>query len=98
MSDRHLEEPGAGAKGTSSAPEERRSGTGTWVGYVIFALVLLFLLIFDVQAAVQRQWVNFTGITLFTLAFAVIPTGGAKWLRRSVRDRKPSGRRHNLTS
>ena len=72
-------------------PEARRGGTGAWAGYVIFALFLLFLLfllIFDAQAAVQREWANFTGITVFTLAFVIVPTGGAKWFRRSVLGRK----------
>jgi protein-S-isoprenylcysteine O-methyltransferase Ste14 len=60
---------------------------GSWAGYLIFALFLLFLIVFDAQAAYQHQWANFTGITVFMLAFVIVPTGGAKWLRRSLRHR-----------
>lgn len=54
---------------------------------MIFALALLFLILFGAQAVYQRQWVNVTGITVFTVLFLIVPTGGAKWLRRVLRDR-----------
>jgi hypothetical protein len=57
---------------------------------LIFALILLFLIVFDAQAVYQHQWANFTGITVFTLIFLIVPTGGARWLRRVLRDRKSS--------
>lgn len=88
MWDGHVREPETGENSSWRTPEVRRRGTGAWAGYVIFALFLLFLLIFDAQAAVQREWANFTGITVFTLAFVIVPTGGAKWFRRSVLGRK----------
>jgi len=55
---------------------------------LIFALALLLLIFFDAQAVYQRQWANVTGITIFTMLFLIVPTGGAKWLRRALRDRK----------
>lgn len=59
-----------------------------WAGSLIFALFLLFLILFDAQAAYQHQWANVTGISVFTLIYLIIPTGGARWLRRPLRDRK----------
>lgn len=71
------------------SPEARRlKAAGTWVGYLIFALVLLFLIVLTAEYAYQHQWVDFTGATVFTLLFLIIPTGGVKWLRRALRDRK----------
>jgi hypothetical protein len=73
----------------SDAPRERpRKAAGIWVGSLIFALFLLFLIIFDAQAVYQHQWANVAGITVFTLLFLTIPTGGAKRLRRALRERK----------
>jgi hypothetical protein len=70
------------------APQARQQKTaGSWAGYLIFGLFLLFLIVFDAQTAYQHEWANFTGITVFILAFATVPTGGAKWLRRSLRHR-----------
>ena len=66
----------------------RRKAAGTWVASLIFALALLLLIFFDAQAVYQHQWANVTGITVFTLLFLIVPTGGAKWLRRALRDRK----------
>jgi hypothetical protein len=79
------------------SPEaRRRAGAGTWVGYLMFALFLLFLIIFDAHAVYQREWANVAGITVFTLIYLIVPTGGARWLRRALRDRKspepPDGR------
>jgi hypothetical protein len=74
------------------SPEgRRRKAAGTWVGSLIFSLFLLFLLVFDAQAVYQHQWANVSGITVFILLFLIIPTGGAKWVRRMLRDRKPPG-------
>jgi hypothetical protein len=71
------------------APEaRRRKAAGTWAGSLIFAMCLLFLIVFDAQAVYQRQWANVTGITVFIVLFSIVPTGGAKWLRRTLRDRK----------
>ena len=62
--------------------------TGAWAGYLIFALILLFLIVIDAQFAYEREWRSFTGAAVFTLAFLIIPTGGLKWLRRSAQARK----------
>lgn len=74
----------------------RRKAYGAWAGYLVFALSLLFLIVFDAQAVYQHQWANVAGITVFTLLFVIVPTGGAKWLRRVLGDRKspkpPNGR------
>jgi hypothetical protein len=72
------------------APQQKPSGV--WVGYLIFALILLSLIVIDAQAAYDREWANVAGITLFTLAFMIVPTGGLKRLRRSVRARQPTAR------
>jgi membrane protein DedA with SNARE-associated domain len=81
---------------SDSSGTRRRNAAGTWVGSLIFALFLLFLIVFDGQAVYQHQWDNFTGITVFILIFLIVPTGGARWLRRALRDRKspkpPGGR------
>jgi protein-S-isoprenylcysteine O-methyltransferase Ste14 len=66
----------------------RRRTAGIWVGYLIFALVLLFLIVLTVQYAYQHQWADFTWAIVFTLLFLIIPTGGARWLRRALRDRQ----------
>jgi protein-S-isoprenylcysteine O-methyltransferase Ste14 len=74
------------------APEaRRRKAAGAWAGSLIFALCLLFLIVFDAQAVYQHQWASVTGITVFILLFLFVPTGGARWLRRTLRDRKPPG-------
>lgn len=88
MRDGHVRGPESGDESSWRTAEARPRVAGAWAGYVIFALFLLFLLIFDAQAAVQREWANFTGITVFILAFAIVPTGAAKWFRRSVLGRK----------
>ena len=79
--------------GFSSDPaeERRRRATGVWGGYLVFALFLLFLIVFDAQAIRQHQWGSVAGITVFTLLFLIVPTGGAIWLRRAFRDRNPPG-------
>jgi protein-S-isoprenylcysteine O-methyltransferase Ste14 len=80
----------------SDAPEAaRQKVTGAWVGYLIFALILLYLIVLDAQFAYGREWRSFTGTTAFTLAFLLVPTGGARWLRRSWRARKPPARLRN---
>lgn len=43
---------------------------------------------FDAQAVYQHQWANVAGITVFTLLFLIVPTGGAKRLRRLLTDRR----------
>jgi len=71
------------------SPEgRRRKAAGTWAGSLIFVLCLLFFLVFDAQAAYQHQWANVTGITVFAVLFLIVPTGGARWLRRVLKDRK----------
>jgi len=84
----------AGPPGSDSgAPGARRQkGGGAWAGYLIFSLILLWLIVVAAQAAYLREWPNFAGATLFTLAFLVVPTGGLKWLRRLVQARKSSRR------
>ena len=83
---------GAGAPGPASDPPKARGrkATGTWAGFVIFALVLLYMIIFDARIASQHRWVNFTGITVFILVFVIVATGGAKRLRRVLKDRQSS--------
>ena len=83
MGDARPPEPAPGTR-----KMRRRKAAGTWVGSLIFALALLLLIFFDAQAVYQHQWVNVIGITVFTLLFLIVPTGGAKWLRRALRDRK----------
>ena len=80
-----------GSSGAASdEPEVRRQKpTGAWAGYLIFALCLLVLIVLAAQAAYDHSWAHFTGITVVTLAFVIVPTGGVKWLRRSLRGRKP---------
>jgi len=71
------------------SPEaQRRKTAGKWVGYLIFALCLLLLIAFAARYAYQHQWADFAGVTVFTLLFLIVPTGGARWLRRALRDRK----------
>lgn len=80
--------PGSG----SDAPEATQHKTaGAWVGYLIFALILLFLIVIDAQAGYEREWASFTGITVFTLAFVIVPTGGLRWLRASRARKPPAG-------
>ena len=77
--------PGA----ASDEPEVRRQKpTGAWAGYLIFALCLLVLVVLGARAAYDHSWARFTGITVVTLAFVIVPTGGVKWLRRALRGRK----------
>lgn len=74
-------------------PEPQPPGVaGAWVGYLIFALLLMILLFFDAQAAYEGEWANFAGVTVFILALAIGPTGGLKWLRRFAQSRKPPTR------
>jgi protein-S-isoprenylcysteine O-methyltransferase Ste14 len=81
-----------GEEPAPDSPERRRQKTaGTWVGYVIFTLVLLYLICYDLQVIYQHQWADVTGCTvffLFILLFVIVPTGGAKRLRRVLRCRK----------
>jgi hypothetical protein len=71
------------------SPEAWRQRTaGTWVGYLIFALVLLFLIVVAAVYAYQHQWADFTSAIVVTLLFLIVPSGGARWLRRVRRDRK----------
>jgi protein-S-isoprenylcysteine O-methyltransferase Ste14 len=87
---------GTGLPGSEPEAREapRQKPAGAWIGYLIFALILLFQIVIDAQAAYEREWANFTGITLFTLAFLVVPTGGLRWLlRRAAQARKPPAHR-----
>jgi len=77
--------------GAREAPQHLSAGA--WVGYLIFALILLFEIVIDAQAAFDGEWANFIGITVFTLAFLVVPTGGLRWLlRRAAQARRPTRR------
>jgi hypothetical protein len=79
---------GGAAQPASTGPDTpRRKSSGAWAGYLIFALFIMFLLVFDAQVAYQGEWANFAGITVFTLLFVTIPTGAAKRVRRALRDR-----------
>jgi hypothetical protein len=78
------------------SPEAQgRKTAGTWVSYLIFALCLLVLIALAARYAYQRQWADFAGAAVFTMLFLILPTGGWKWLRRTLRGRKspksPSG-------
>jgi hypothetical protein len=76
---------------TQDSSEARgRRGTGVWVSYLIFALMLLLLIAFDAQASYQHQWARFAAYLVFTLLLLVVPTGGVKWVRRRVSARKSS--------
>jgi hypothetical protein len=71
------------------APEARRpKAAGAWVVYLIFALFLLVLILFDAQAVYQHQWANVAGISVFAGLFLTVPTGAAKWLRGVLRNQK----------
>jgi uncharacterized integral membrane protein len=77
----------------SDAPEEpQHRVTGAWVGYLIFALILLFLLVLAAQAAYEHEWAYFAWVCVSTLTFFIVPTGGLKWLRRIAQSRKASTR------
>jgi len=76
-------EPPPGTQG----PRRREAG-GTWVSYAFFVLVLLFFIALAGQYAYQHEWADFTGATVFTLIFMTVPTGGARWVWRRLRDRK----------
>jgi hypothetical protein len=78
---------GAAESAPTGPDAPRRKSSGAWAGYLIFALFMLFLIVFDAQAAYQGEWANFAGITVFTLLFLTIPTGAAKRARRVLRDR-----------
>ena|SRR5215469_14367910 len=85
--------------GTGRPPSEsdtpvatKQKVAGAWVGYLIFGLILLYLIVLDAQFAYGREWQRFTGTTVFTLAFLIVPTGGVRWLRRSWQARKPPRR------
>jgi hypothetical protein len=74
----------------SDAPEAPPHKTaGAWIGYLIFGLILLYLIVTDAQAAYESEWANVTGITVFALAFVIVPTGGLRWLRHRALARKP---------
>jgi hypothetical protein len=76
------------AESASAGPDAPPPKTsGARAGYLIFALFMLFLIVFDAQVAYQGEWANFAGITVFTLLFLTIPTGVAKRARRVLRDR-----------
>jgi hypothetical protein len=84
MSDAGPLEPPPGTQG----PRRRKAG-GTWVGYAVFVLVLLFFITLAGEYAYQHEWPDFAGTTVFTLIFLTVPTGGARWAWRRLRDRKP---------
>jgi len=77
------------------AAQQKVDVAGAWVGYLIFALILLYLIVLDAEFAYGREWQRFSGTTVFTLAFLLVPTGGVRWLRRSWRARKPPARLRN---
>jgi len=85
---------GSGLPGPGLDPHEapQPKAAGAWVGYLIFALILAILIVVGAQFAYEREWVNFTGISMITLALLMVPTGGVRWLRRSWQARKPSSR------
>jgi len=86
MSGTRLPESGA------EAPEAPRPKVaGAWVGYLILALILLYLIFIDAQAVHERAWARVASISVVTVAFLVVPTGGLRWVRRSARRGPPPG-------
>jgi protein-S-isoprenylcysteine O-methyltransferase Ste14 len=82
---------GPSATGSDTPEAQRQKPAGAWAGYVIYGLFLLFLIFFDARFAYNRRWADVAGVTVFTLIFMLVPTGGVKLLRRWLRgDRRPS--------
>jgi hypothetical protein len=57
---------------------------------LLLALFLLLLIFEDARAVYSHEWASVTVITVFILLLVTIPTGGAKWLRRVLKDRQSS--------
>jgi hypothetical protein len=73
----------------TEAPEgEGGRPAGSWAGYLIFGLFVLFLALFDARAVSEHAWPDVTGASVFLVGVLIVPTGGARWLRRALRDRK----------
>ncbi len=75
---------------TEPAPQGRKTA-GAWFGYVIFAVVLAYLIFFDVRAIDRHGWPDVVGATAVIAVFLTIPVGGPKRLRRLLASRKAAG-------
>jgi hypothetical protein len=76
------------AESASTGPDGRPpKSSAAWVGNLIFVFFILFLIIYDAQAAYRHDWAYVAGITVFTLLFLTVPTGAAKRVLRVLRDR-----------
>jgi hypothetical protein len=73
-----------GPLGNPEAPQPKP--VGAWAGYLIFGLFLLVLIVIEAQAAYNHEWTHVAGISVFALAFVMIPTGAWKLLRRAMRN------------
>jgi hypothetical protein len=81
--------PGPTADATARRPGylRRRLAGGAWVGTLLYALVLVYVVYFDVRVALQHRWPDFAGITVIALIFLTVPTGAVRWLRQVRRNR-----------
>ena len=66
----------------------RRAAAGTWVVFLIYALVMLLWLALAAETAYQRQWASFAGYTVLALIL-VLPAGVLKRPGRAPKGRKP---------
>jgi hypothetical protein len=66
----------------SVGSSRRRLTAGTWVGTLIYVLVLLFMIFFAVRVAQQHRWASLAGICLLILLVLSAPVAGSKWWRR----------------
>jgi uncharacterized membrane protein YcjF (UPF0283 family) len=66
----------------------RRAAVGTWVVFLIYALVMLLWLALAAETAYQHQWAGFAGYTVLALIL-VLPTGMMNRLVRALKGRKP---------
>jgi hypothetical protein len=81
-----IESPESAANRTAA---RQPKPSGAWAGYLIFTLCLLVLVAFAAEAGYDRQWPRLAGTIAVILAFLVVPTGGARWLRGEYRRRRP---------
>jgi hypothetical protein len=68
---------------------ERQPTSRVRAGSVIYAIFLLFLIVFAVHAALQHRWSTVVGFILVILVFLAIPTGLNKRLRQAFKGRRP---------
>jgi hypothetical protein len=61
---------------------------GSWISFLLLALLLLLWITFAALAAYQHRWINVTGYSLVALIFLAVPTGAMKWLGGVLKGRK----------